>query len=71
MYTYRYRNQLNIEYLEIRDRFRSSKEINCVVLMNDRDLYTIEPDNFEDFSEKIVETIENAHSETREKIEHL
>jgi hypothetical protein len=71
MHLYRYRSQLNIEFLEIRDLFLPPKQINCLINITHSDTYNVEPDSIEEFSENIREIIESNHSETKEKIEKL
>jgi hypothetical protein len=71
MYLYRYRNQLNIEYLEIRGMFLAAKQINCIVMICDQETYELEQAEFEEFSDLIIETVETTHKETRDQIVNM
>jgi len=71
MHKYRYKNQLNIEYLHIRDRFYESKNITCVIIVTDQETYKTESDAFGEFSEQITETVENTEREARETRENV
>ena len=57
MHTYRYKNQLNLEYLSIRDRFRTPLKIDCLILVTADDAYKCD-DETPEINEKIVETKE-------------
>jgi hypothetical protein len=68
MHTYRYRNQLNIEYLSIRDKFRTPMKVNCMLMVTNNDEYQLEEDNFSEIKDQIIEVVEETHKETKESI---
>jgi len=68
MNVYRYRNALNIEYLEVLGLFLTQKEINCCVIICDQETYEVEQAEFEEFSHLIIETVDNTRRETKEQI---
>ena len=57
MYTYRYRNELNIEFLELRDHIMTPFKINCMLLINSNTLYQNEADQLEDIKFEITQII--------------
>ena len=67
MYTYVYRNELNIEYLEIMVFIKKLPAINCMLLIYDKNKYY----NEEDTMENIIEDIKEYSNETNEKIDKL
>jgi hypothetical protein len=69
MRTYQYRNELNIEYLLIRNFFLKAKTITCVLYATDKELYKVDSQEMEDFSDEIKKTIEKSNEETREKVD--
>ena len=71
MNIYRYRNALNIEFLEVRDLFLAPKDINCCVIICDQETYEVEQAEFEEFSHLIIETVENTRRETKEQIVNM
>jgi hypothetical protein len=71
MHTYRYRNQLNIEYLGIRDRFLKPMKINCLLLVTNHDDYQMEEDNFSEIKDQIIEVVKENHIETKESIHQM
>ena len=58
MHTYRYRNQLNIEYLSIRDNFIEPMKVNCMFLVTAKDDYQNKEDENQSMKELIYETKE-------------
>ena len=60
MYTYQYRNELNIEYLLVRDFFLKAKTITCVLYVTDKETYRVHTHEMEDFSKQIIETVEKS-----------
>ena len=48
MYTYRYRNELNIEFLELRDNIMTPLHINCMLLINSNTSYQNDANLLED-----------------------
>jgi hypothetical protein len=71
MHTYRYRNQLNIEYLRIRDKFRTPLKVSCMLLVTDNDKYQFEHSEYKDMKEEIVEIIHQSRQETKEQIDAM
>jgi len=57
MHTYRYRSQLNIEFLSIRDKFRKPLKVSCILLVTSNDKYQIEESDYSDMKEEIVELV--------------
>ena len=64
MHTYQFRNQLNLEFLTIRDTFLSLDNITCVIYITDKETYRVKYEE-EDSSEKIVVPEEKSGEETR------
>jgi len=69
MHTYQYRNELNTEYLLVRNFFLMPKTITCVLYVTDSELYRVHSHEMEEFSQEIRDTVEKSGLETREKVE--
>ena len=55
MHTYRFRNELNLEYLSIRDRFMPPLKIECLILVTANDKYQCD-DLTSEIKDQILET---------------
>ena len=71
MHLYRYRSQLNIEFLEIRDLFFAPKQISCLINVTSNETYNVEPEQIEEFQVEVDKIIRNNHSETKERIDKM
>ena len=59
MYTYRYRNELNVEYLLMKDLFFASQDVEIIIVVTDKELYQTKEDDLENIQNHIVETIKD------------
>lgn len=74
MHSYRFRNELNIEYLKLKDRFLwmlSNPTVNhCMLLVTSNDDYNTTLDD-DDVKSDIINSISNSKKETQSKISNL
>ena len=59
MYTYRYRNELNVDYLLMKDLFFASQDVEIIIVVTDKELYQTKEDDLENIQNHIVETIKD------------
>lgn len=65
MYTYIYRNELNVEYLKVKDRFIGMQGIQCMLFVCSKETYQFDDDDSD--SDEIKDSI----SELNQKVDKI